>query len=112
MDSHLEGNFSTEEATIVLISLRVSCSMNRGNDPIPNILLPHLLRCRTNQMPVPTFLLVRDRPFMTSTIIGATSLEQLKEDMDAFLTTERPLSPDVMADIETIFKRYKDPTIL
>ncbi|KAK1430441.1 hypothetical protein QVD17_13164 [Tagetes erecta] len=55
---------------------------------------------------------VRDRPFMTSTIIGATSLEQLKEDIDAFLTTERPLPPDVMADIETIFKRYKDPTIL
>ncbi|XP_076902315.1 uncharacterized protein LOC143557030 isoform X2 [Bidens hawaiensis] len=55
---------------------------------------------------------VRDRPFMTSTIIGATSLEQLKEDMDAFFTTERPLPPDVMADIETIFKRYKDPTIL
>ncbi|KAJ0644920.1 putative protein kinase RLK-Pelle-RLCK-XII-1 family [Helianthus annuus] len=99
MDSHLEGNFSTEEATVVLISLRVACSMNRGNDPIPKILLPHLLRYRTNQMPVPTFLLVRDRPFMTSTIIGATSLEQLKEDMDAFLTTERPLSPDVMADI-------------
>ncbi|XP_076929429.1 uncharacterized protein LOC143593816 [Bidens hawaiensis] len=55
---------------------------------------------------------VRDRPFMTSTIIGATSLEQLKEDIDAFLTTERPLPPDVMVDIETIFKRYKDPTIL
>ncbi|KAD4178185.1 hypothetical protein E3N88_26776 [Mikania micrantha] len=54
----------------------------------------------------------RDRPFMTSTIIGATSLEQLKEDMDAFLTTERPLPPDVMADIESLFKRYKDPTIL
>ncbi|KAL8196063.1 hypothetical protein R6Q57_025063 [Mikania cordata] len=55
---------------------------------------------------------VRDRPFMTSTIIGATSLEQLKEDMDAFLTTERPLPPDVMTEIETLFKRYKDPTIL
>ncbi|KAI3504086.1 hypothetical protein L1887_32630 [Cichorium endivia] len=55
---------------------------------------------------------VRDRPFMTSTIIGSTSVEQLKEDIDAFLTTERPLPPDVMADIETIFKRYKDPTIL
>ncbi|GJX05239.1 NAD(P)-linked oxidoreductase superfamily protein [Tanacetum coccineum] len=55
---------------------------------------------------------VRDRPFMTSTIIGATSVEQLKEDIDAFLTTERPLSPDVMADIEIIFKRYKDPAIL
>ena len=54
----------------------------------------------------------RDRPFMTSSIIGATSVEQLKEDIDAFLTAERPLHPEVMADIENIFKRYKDPTIL
>ncbi|KAJ9182284.1 hypothetical protein P3X46_006299 [Hevea brasiliensis] len=54
----------------------------------------------------------RDRPFMTSSIIGATSLDQLKEDIDAFLTTERPLPPEVIADIETIFKRYKDPAIL
>lgn len=54
----------------------------------------------------------RDRPFMTSSIIGATSVDQLKEDIDAFLTTERPLPPEVMADIETIFKRYKDPAIL
>lgn len=55
---------------------------------------------------------VRDRPFMTSSIIGATSLEQLKEDIDAFLTVERPLPTEVMADIEEIFKRYKDPAIL
>lgn len=54
----------------------------------------------------------RDRPFMTSSIIGATSVEQLKEDIDAFVTTERPLPPQVMADIESIFKRYKDPAIL
>ncbi|XP_009770016.1 uncharacterized protein LOC107763504 [Nicotiana tabacum] len=51
----------------------------------------------------------RDRPFMTSSIIGATSVEQLKEDIDAFLTTERPLPPQVMDDIEDIFKRYRDP---
>lgn len=55
---------------------------------------------------------VRDRPFMTSSIIGATCVEQLKEDVDAFLTTERPLPLEVMADIENIFRRYKDPTIL
>ncbi|KAM7462530.1 hypothetical protein LguiA_030651 [Lonicera macranthoides] len=55
---------------------------------------------------------VRDRPFVTSSIIGATSLDQLKEDIDAFLTAERPLPAEVMADIETIFKRYKDPAIL
>ncbi|KAK2453914.1 putative aldo-keto reductase [Trifolium repens] len=54
----------------------------------------------------------RDRPFMTSSIIGATSVEQLKEDIDAFTTTERPLPAEVLADIEAIFKRYKDPTIL
>ncbi|KAJ8765195.1 hypothetical protein K2173_011455 [Erythroxylum novogranatense] len=54
----------------------------------------------------------RDRPFMTSSIIGATSVEQLKEDIDAFTSTERPLPSEVMADIETIFKRYKDPAIL
>ncbi|MBA0789679.1 hypothetical protein Gotri_025085 [Gossypium trilobum] len=54
----------------------------------------------------------RDRPFMTSSIIGATSVEQLKEDIDAFLTTQRPLPPEVMEDIEAIFKRYKDPAIL
>ncbi|XP_062150024.1 uncharacterized protein LOC133858560 [Alnus glutinosa] len=54
----------------------------------------------------------RDRPFMASSIIGATSVKQLKEDIDAFLTTERPLPPEVMADIENIFKRYKDPAIL
>lgn len=54
----------------------------------------------------------RDRPFMTSSIIGATSVDQLKEDIDAFLTTERPLPPEVMADIENVFRRYKDPAIL
>ncbi|RDX68760.1 Protein tas [Mucuna pruriens] len=54
----------------------------------------------------------RDRPFMTSSIIGATSVDQLKEDIDAFTTTERPLPAEVMADIEAVFKRYKDPAIL
>lgn len=54
----------------------------------------------------------RDRPFLTSSIIGATSVEQLKEDIDAFLTTERPLPAEVMTSIEEIFKRYKDPAIL
>ncbi|KAH6778045.1 oxidoreductase superfamily protein [Perilla frutescens var. hirtella] len=52
---------------------------------------------------------VRDRSFVTSSIIGATSVDQLREDIDAFLTTERPLPPEVVQDIEYIFKRYKDP---
>ncbi|XP_028780698.1 uncharacterized protein LOC114736984 [Neltuma alba] len=53
---------------------------------------------------------VRDRVFVTSSIIGATSVDQLKEDIDAFTETERPLPPEVMADIENVFRRYRDPT--
>ncbi|XP_042517380.1 protein tas isoform X2 [Macadamia integrifolia] len=53
----------------------------------------------------------RDRSFVTSSIIGATSLDQLKEDIDAFVTTERPFPPEVMMEIENIFNRYKDPAI-
>ncbi|CAN8295652.1 unnamed protein product [Cochlearia groenlandica] len=55
---------------------------------------------------------VRDRPFVTSTIIGATSVKQLKEDIDAFMMTERQFSPEVMADIDAVFKRYKDPSFV
>lgn len=54
---------------------------------------------------------VRDRPFVTSSIIGATSVEQLREDIDAFLTVERPLPQEIMQEIEYIFKRNKDPAI-
>ncbi|PRQ36590.1 putative NADP-dependent oxidoreductase domain-containing protein [Rosa chinensis] len=52
----------------------------------------------------------RDRPFITSSIIGATSVNQLKEDIDAFLSTERPLPAELAADIEDIYNRYRDPT--
>lgn len=55
---------------------------------------------------------VRDRSFVTSSIIGATSLDQLKEDIDAVTMTSRPLPPEVAKGIEDIFKRYKDPAIL
>jgi aryl-alcohol dehydrogenase-like predicted oxidoreductase len=43
------------------------------------------------------------RPFMTSVIIGATSLEQLKSDIGA---RDIRLSCEVLADIEAIHRRY------
>lgn len=43
---------------------------------------------------------------VTSTIIGATSLEQLKEDIDAF---KAPLCESLQHDIGAIFKRYPVP---
>ena len=46
------------------------------------------------------------RLFVTSTIIGATSLDQLKTDIDA---GELTLSPDVLADIDQIHLDYPNP---
>ncbi|KAK9140561.1 hypothetical protein Scep_010242 [Stephania cephalantha] len=53
----------------------------------------------------------RDRSFVTSSIIGATSVDQLKVDIDACLNTKRPLPPEVTSGIEEIFKTYKDPAV-
>ncbi len=49
---------------------------------------------------------VHSRPFVTSAIIGATSLEQLAADIDGSLVT---LSAEVLAGIETIQREYPDP---
>ncbi len=43
---------------------------------------------------------------VTSTIIGATSMQQLKEDIDAY---ELVLSEQVMEDINAVIKRYPIP---
>jgi len=49
---------------------------------------------------------VKSRQFVTSTIIGATTMDQLKENMDAFSID---LSEEALADIQTLFKKYRDP---
>ncbi|MFD1198863.1 aldo/keto reductase [Brucella gallinifaecis] len=46
------------------------------------------------------------RPFMTSVIIGATSIEQLKVNIAA---SEVMLSAEVLADIEKIYRSYPRP---
>jgi aryl-alcohol dehydrogenase-like predicted oxidoreductase len=46
------------------------------------------------------------RPFVTSAIIGATSLDQLKTDIGA---AELKLPPDVLADIDRIHLDYPNP---
>jgi hypothetical protein len=39
-------------------------------------------------------------------------MDQLKENIDAFISAPRPLPPQVLHDIENIFKRYRDPAVL
>lgn len=49
---------------------------------------------------------VNSRPFLTSSIIGATSMDQLNADIDSI---ELTLSPDVLEHIEEIHRRYPNP---
>ena len=49
---------------------------------------------------------VRSRWFVASTIIGATTQEQLKEDIDS---VQVELTPEVLAQIDAIHQRYPNP---
>lgn len=49
---------------------------------------------------------VRSRPFVASTIIGASRMAQLEEDLDALAT---PLTPDILADIDRIHLTHSNP---
>eukprot|EP00197_Chlamydomonas_leiostraca_P005555 CAMPEP_0202867978 /NCGR_PEP_ID=MMETSP1391-20130828/9902_1 /ASSEMBLY_ACC=CAM_ASM_000867 /TAXON_ID=1034604 /ORGANISM="Chlamydomonas leiostraca, Strain SAG 11-49" /LENGTH=386 /DNA_ID=CAMNT_0049548071 /DNA_START=29 /DNA_END=1189 /DNA_ORIENTATION=- len=51
----------------------------------------------------------KSRWFVASTIIGATTLAQLKEDILAF---DKDISPECAADIAAVHKRWRDPTIM
>ncbi|WP_298155085.1 NADP(H)-dependent aldo-keto reductase [Flavobacterium sp.] len=49
---------------------------------------------------------VRAQPFVTSTIIGATSLEQLKENIEAHALN---LSPAIFEEIDSIHRQFPNP---
>ena len=51
---------------------------------------------------------VNSRWFVASTIVGATTLEQLKENMDAFNVE---LSPEALQDIDAVYRRWRDPAV-
>jgi aryl-alcohol dehydrogenase-like predicted oxidoreductase len=51
---------------------------------------------------------VNDRPFVTSNIIGATNLEQLKENIDS---AEVRLSKEVLKEIDRIHNAIPDPAV-
>eukprot|EP00741_Cyanophora_paradoxa_P008686 tig00001368_g8409.t1 len=51
----------------------------------------------------------KSRWYVASTIIGATSVEQMREDVEAFRVT---LSPDVLAAVDAIHAEARNPNIL
>jgi len=49
---------------------------------------------------------VRQQPFVASTLLGATTLEQLKTNIDSYNLT---LDEEVMQGLEAIHRRYTFP---
>lgn len=49
---------------------------------------------------------VNARPFVTSTLVGATTMEQLRSNI---ASTERVLSEEVLAGIEALHRRHQNP---
>jgi aryl-alcohol dehydrogenase-like predicted oxidoreductase len=49
------------------------------------------------------------RPYVTSTIIGATQLAQLQENIEAY-SKRHLITADVLKAIDDIYKRYRDPS--
>lgn len=49
------------------------------------------------------------RPWVASTIIGATSLEQLEEDVAAYKLA-KTFTKEMSEDIDEVYKRYRDPS--
>jgi aryl-alcohol dehydrogenase-like predicted oxidoreductase len=65
------------------------------------------LAIRHNMTPAQMALsFVYHRWFITSTIVGATTMEQLAEDLAAW---EQPLSDEIMSEIESVHLRYMNP---
>ena len=52
--------------------------------------------------------IVNDRPFVTSNIIGATTMDQLKENIDSIDTT---LSKEILEEIENIHLSDPNPCV-
>ena len=49
---------------------------------------------------------VNTRPFVTSNIISATTMDQLKEDLNSINFN---LSEEILKDIDSVYQRYPDP---
>ena len=57
-------------------------------------------------LPQMSLAYLRTKPFVTSTIIGATSMEQLKQNVESATIS---LSPEILEAIESVHNRYPNP---
>ncbi len=84
------------------------CGSYRDCDATHNAVRAYLAVAKKHGLDVCQMALkfVDKQNFVTSTIIGATSMEQLTTDIDAF---DIELSDDVMTDIDSVYRQYPIP---
>jgi aryl-alcohol dehydrogenase-like predicted oxidoreductase len=78
----------------------------KPNVPPATVAYTHLARQHGMTPTQMALSFVYHRWFVTSTIIGATSMLQLMENMDAW---HCELSPEIMQEIEQLHLRYMNP---
>ncbi len=80
----------------------------RIKDQVPDAIEQYIIVAEKHGLDVCQMALkfVDKQNFVTSTIIGATTMEQLKTDIDAF---DIELSDEVMADIDKVYRQFPIP---
>ena len=84
--------------------------MKRYQQSIAREAVSEYVQIASNHGLTPTQLALawcNSRWFVTSTIIGATTLDQLKENINSFDVT---LSEEVLHDIAGVYRKYRDPS--
>ena len=98
------GGARPEGARMTLFTRFTRYSSERGKQAIERYV--HLAREHGLDPAQMALAFVHAQPFVTSTIIGATSMDQLKTDLDAFDLT---LTPEVLQSIATIHAEIPNP---
>ena len=105
---HLTGKYLKDPAAAGRITRWPSFGARYAKDGVAPAVAAYVeLAARHGLTPTQLALaFVRSRWFVSSTIVGASSLEQLKETLAA---TEARLSPEVLAEIDAIHLRFTNP---
>jgi aryl-alcohol dehydrogenase-like predicted oxidoreductase len=105
---HLTGKYVDDPVALgrVTMFLGYAQRYKKPNVPPATVAYTHLARQHGMTPTQMALSFVYHRWFVTSTIIGATSMLQLIENIDAW---ECPLSPEIMGEIEQLHLRYMNP---
>ena len=105
---HLSGKYLDNPQAPGRLSQWPSFGQRYGKPNVQPAVAAYAALARQHQL-TPTQLalgFVRSRWFVSSTIIGASSLEQIKETLPA---TQTPISAELLAEIDAIHLRYTNP---